>query len=56
MTEKLKRVYAYEDTIEEVREWAKRTELETPNRKENFPFSLQQYIKHLKFKGGKNDS
>lgn len=47
MTETTRR-YVYEDTYQEIINWAKLRDIKTPNRKDNFPYSLKEYIKHLK--------
>jgi len=45
----LKRRYVYEETYNMVMNWAKSQELRAPNRKENFPYFLEEFIK---FYGG----
>jgi hypothetical protein len=48
----IKRVFVYAETQKEVIAWYKNQELRSPNNKLNFPFALEQYINHLKFKNG----
>jgi hypothetical protein len=50
----LKRRYIYEETYNEVMEWAKRKEIRAPNHKNNFPYFLSEYLKELK--GGRTDA
>jgi hypothetical protein len=45
----LKRRYVYEETFSEIMAWAKEKGIRSPNRKSNFPFFLQEYLKE---KGG----
>ena len=45
----IKRVYVYEKTKEEVIKWARERGIRSPNRKENFPYYLEQYINWLKY-------
>ena len=49
----LKRRYVYEETHNEIMEWAKRKEIRSPNNKDNFPYFLSEYLKELK--GGRSD-
>ena len=49
MMQDLKRRYVYAQTFEEVMAWAKEKEIRAPNRKNNFPSFLQEYLKE---KGG----
>jgi hypothetical protein len=44
----LKRRYVYEETYNEVMEWAKRKEIRSPNFKNNFPYFLSEYLKEMK--------
>ena len=41
----LTRRYVYETTYNEVIAWAKKNKILSPNRKENFPYYLEEYIK-----------
>lgn len=54
----LTRQYVYDETFNEIMAWAKIQKdignLKTPNHKANFPFYLEQYISHLKFKALKH--
>ena len=43
------RRYVSPEVYDEVMDWAINIKLKTPNYKNNFTFSLQQYINHLKF-------
>ena len=45
----MKRKYVYDETVTKVNMFVKQHNLKTPNYKDNFPFSLQQYINHLEF-------
>jgi len=51
---KMKRVYTYEETNAEVMEFAKEHNLllTSPNKRNNFPYYLSEYIKHLKWVAG----
>lgn len=49
MMQKLKRRYVYAETFDEIMAWAKEKGIRAPNRKNNFPFFLQEYLKE---KGG----
>lgn len=46
---KLKRLYVYKRTYEKIKEFSERNKLKfyAPNRRENFPYSLEKYIEHL---------
>ena len=53
-----RRRYVYAETSEEVIRWAEQMireqrMMKPPNSKANFPFYLEQYIKHLKFEAKK---
>jgi len=43
----LRRRYVYEETYQEVIAWANSKGVRAPNRKENFPYFLQEYLKEL---------
>lgn len=49
----LKRRYVYEETYNEIMEWARSKEIRSPNNKDNFPYFLSEYLKELK--GGRSD-
>jgi len=49
----LKRRYVYEETYNEIMDWAKGKEIRSPNNKDNFPYFLSEYLKELK--GGRPD-
>lgn len=53
MMKDLKRRYVYEETYNEIMDWAKRKEIRSPNNKDNFPYFLSEYLKELK--GGRPD-
>ena len=61
MTNKnLVRRYVYEETEEEITKWAEtmireKRMMKPPNRRPNFPFYLEQFINHLKFKARKEE-
>lgn len=42
---KLKRRYVYDETFNKIIDWAKRRGIRAPNRKENFPFFLREYLR-----------
>ncbi len=50
----IKRIYTYNTTYNEVMEFAKEKELilTSPNKKNNFPYFLEEYIAHLKWVAG----
>ena len=48
----LKRRYVYEEIHDEIVEWAHSKEIRAPNRKDNFPFFLSEYLKELKKRAG----
>jgi len=50
----LKRRYVYEETHQEIIDWANSKGVRTPNRKENFPYFLQEYLKELNNGGAKD--
>jgi len=55
---KTMRRYVYDDIYQEVMEWAKimikeQRMMKSPNGIPNFPFYLEQYLKHLKFEARK---
>ena len=49
MMKDLKRRYVYAETFDVIIQWAKEKGIRAPNRKNNFPFFLQEYLKE---KGG----
>lgn len=48
MMKDLRRRYVYEETYNEIIEWAKSNGVRSPNNKNNFPFYLAEYLKELK--------
>ena len=48
MNQKLKRRYVYTETFDFIIAWAKQKEIRSPNRKENFSFFLQEYLKETR--------
>jgi len=44
----LKRRYVYEENFEEIMAWAHSRGIRAPNRKDNFPYFLDAYLKELK--------
>ncbi len=44
----LKRRYVYEETYEEVMQWARQHDVRAPNNKNNFPYYLAEYVKALR--------
>ena len=45
--QKLKRRYVYETVFEKIMEYGIKNKLRAPNRKDNFPFFMHEYIKYL---------
>jgi len=45
LMKQLTRRYVYHTTYKDILAWAKKHNIKSPNRKENFPYYLEEYIK-----------